>query len=205
MGLQTPGRQALSPASRSGLRHRKAARAWHQRNCASFLRPLRLSNQPAKPTAHPSIRAPPHRHLGICRHPVQAWHITTATPPLTYITADPSPALLELPSTPPWKEKAQPHNICPPFSSYDPSSPALLAPPACPPRRPRPRASLTTTLSVRCLSRHSSATSDQPTNNTCTPIAVFSKSYCPYCRATKSLLSELGAKYYAIELDQVGS
>ncbi|EKG17437.1 Glutaredoxin [Macrophomina phaseolina MS6] len=35
--------------------------------------------------------------------------------------------------------------------------------------------------------------------------AVFSKSYCPYCRATKSLLSELGAKYYAIELDQVGT
>ncbi|EOD52910.1 putative glutaredoxin protein [Neofusicoccum parvum] len=34
-------------------------------------------------------------------------------------------------------------------------------------------------------------------------VAVFSKSYCPYCRATKSLLSELGAKYYAIELDQV--
>lgn len=35
------------------------------------------------------------------------------------------------------------------------------------------------------------------------PVAVFSKSYCPYCRAAKSLLSELGAKYYAIELDQV--
>lgn len=35
-------------------------------------------------------------------------------------------------------------------------------------------------------------------------VAVFSKSYCPYCKATKSLLSEMGAKYYAIELDQVG-
>jgi len=35
------------------------------------------------------------------------------------------------------------------------------------------------------------------------PVAVFSKSYCPYCTATKTLLSELGAKYYAIELDQV--
>ena len=35
------------------------------------------------------------------------------------------------------------------------------------------------------------------------PIAVFSKSYCPYCRATKQLLSEQGAKFYAIELDQV--
>ncbi|OJD32073.1 glutaredoxin [Diplodia corticola] len=34
-------------------------------------------------------------------------------------------------------------------------------------------------------------------------VAVFSKSYCPYCRATKSLLSEQGAKYFAIELDQV--
>ncbi|KAK2629101.1 hypothetical protein QTJ16_002204 [Diplocarpon rosae] len=34
-------------------------------------------------------------------------------------------------------------------------------------------------------------------------VAVFSKSYCPYCKATKALLTELGAKYYAIELDQV--
>ncbi|KAF2139503.1 uncharacterized protein K452DRAFT_253921 [Aplosporella prunicola CBS 121167] len=34
-------------------------------------------------------------------------------------------------------------------------------------------------------------------------VAVFSKSYCPYCKATKSLLSEMGAKFYAIELDQV--
>ncbi|CAK1355303.1 Glutaredoxin [Cercospora beticola] len=34
-------------------------------------------------------------------------------------------------------------------------------------------------------------------------VAVFSKSYCPYCKATKSLLSELGAKPYIIELDQV--
>ena len=38
-----------------------------------------------------------------------------------------------------------------------------------------------------------------------TSLAVFSKSYCPYCKATKTLLSEMGAKYYAIELDQVGS
>lgn len=35
-------------------------------------------------------------------------------------------------------------------------------------------------------------------------VAVFSKSYCPYCKATKATLSELGAKFYAIELDQVG-
>jgi glutaredoxin 3 len=34
-------------------------------------------------------------------------------------------------------------------------------------------------------------------------VAVFSKSYCPYCKATKALLSEMGAKFYAIELDQV--
>ena len=33
--------------------------------------------------------------------------------------------------------------------------------------------------------------------------AVFSKSYCPYCRATKSLLSDMGVKPYIIELDQV--
>jgi glutaredoxin 3 len=37
------------------------------------------------------------------------------------------------------------------------------------------------------------------------PVAVFSKSYCPYCKATKELLSEKGAKFYAIELDQVGT
>lgn len=35
-------------------------------------------------------------------------------------------------------------------------------------------------------------------------LAVFSKSYCPYCKATKQLLSSVGAQYYAIELDQVG-
>ncbi|CAO1599724.1 MAG: hypothetical protein LQ339_005469 [Xanthoria mediterranea] len=34
-------------------------------------------------------------------------------------------------------------------------------------------------------------------------VAVFSKSYCPYCRASKTLLSELGAKFYVIEMDQV--
>ena len=36
------------------------------------------------------------------------------------------------------------------------------------------------------------------------PVAVFSKSYCPYCRAAKKLLSDSGAKFYTIELDQVG-
>ncbi|MCJ1231119.1 hypothetical protein MMC12_007795, partial [Toensbergia leucococca] len=33
--------------------------------------------------------------------------------------------------------------------------------------------------------------------------AVFSKSYCPYCKAAKTLLSEMGAKPYIVELDQV--
>ena len=37
------------------------------------------------------------------------------------------------------------------------------------------------------------------------PVAVFSKSYCPYCRQAKQLLSDKGAKFYAIELDQVGT
>ncbi|MCJ1365102.1 hypothetical protein MMC16_004222 [Acarospora aff. strigata] len=36
-------------------------------------------------------------------------------------------------------------------------------------------------------------------------VAVFSKSYCPYCKATKATLSSLGAKPYVIELDQVGA
>jgi glutaredoxin 3 len=36
-------------------------------------------------------------------------------------------------------------------------------------------------------------------------VAVFSKSYCPYCRAAKQMLSDAGAKFYAIELDQVGT
>ena len=35
-------------------------------------------------------------------------------------------------------------------------------------------------------------------------VAVFSKSYCPFCKATKALLTEQGANFYAIEMDQVG-
>jgi hypothetical protein len=35
-------------------------------------------------------------------------------------------------------------------------------------------------------------------------VAVFSKSYCPYCRQAKQLLSDKGAKFFAVELDQVG-
>jgi len=34
-------------------------------------------------------------------------------------------------------------------------------------------------------------------------VAVFSKSYCPYCKAAKKLLTEQGAKFYSIELDEV--
>lgn len=34
-------------------------------------------------------------------------------------------------------------------------------------------------------------------------VVVFSKSYCPYCKATKSLLSEKGANFFLMELDQV--
>ena len=36
------------------------------------------------------------------------------------------------------------------------------------------------------------------------PVVVFSKSYCPYCKASKALLSENGAKFFLMELDQVG-
>ncbi|KAL5725081.1 Glutaredoxin-C2 [Ranunculus cassubicifolius] len=33
-------------------------------------------------------------------------------------------------------------------------------------------------------------------------VVVFSKSYCPFCVKVKKLLSELGASFKAIELDQ---
>ena len=32
---------------------------------------------------------------------------------------------------------------------------------------------------------------------------VFSKSYCPYCKASKALLNQLGAKYYLLEVDEI--
>jgi len=35
------------------------------------------------------------------------------------------------------------------------------------------------------------------------PVVVFSKSYCPYCQASKQTLSELGAKPHVLELDQI--
>ncbi|EXJ63767.1 glutaredoxin 3 [Cladophialophora yegresii CBS 114405] len=34
-------------------------------------------------------------------------------------------------------------------------------------------------------------------------VVVFSKSYCPYCRASKALLNDMHAKYFLMELDQV--
>lgn len=33
-------------------------------------------------------------------------------------------------------------------------------------------------------------------------IAVFSKSYCPYCRSAKDTLSQLTKNFFVIELDQ---
>lgn len=35
-------------------------------------------------------------------------------------------------------------------------------------------------------------------------VMVFSKSYCPYCTATKTKLKGMGAKYNVLELDQIG-
>lgn len=34
-------------------------------------------------------------------------------------------------------------------------------------------------------------------------VAVFSKTFCPYCSASKKLLDSLGAKYKLVELDEV--
>ncbi|OLN96715.1 Glutaredoxin [Colletotrichum chlorophyti] len=34
-------------------------------------------------------------------------------------------------------------------------------------------------------------------------VVVFSKSYCPYCRQTKSTLDELNTDYTVLELDQI--
>ncbi|RJE26415.1 Glutaredoxin [Aspergillus sclerotialis] len=36
-------------------------------------------------------------------------------------------------------------------------------------------------------------------------VVVFSKSWCPFCKASKDLLAEFGAKFRAVELDQMGS
>ena len=34
-------------------------------------------------------------------------------------------------------------------------------------------------------------------------VVVYSKSYCPYCKQTKKTLSELGASFFALELDEI--
>ncbi|KAI9045768.1 glutaredoxin [Aspergillus affinis] len=34
-------------------------------------------------------------------------------------------------------------------------------------------------------------------------VVVFSKSYCPYCHASKKLLNELGAKFAVVELNEL--
>ncbi|CEH13578.1 glutaredoxin 3 [Ceraceosorus bombacis] len=38
-----------------------------------------------------------------------------------------------------------------------------------------------------------------------TTVAVFSKSYCPYCSRVKSALPSLGAQFKVLELDQESS
>lgn len=35
------------------------------------------------------------------------------------------------------------------------------------------------------------------------PVVVYSKSYCPYCTKTKTLLNELGVHFVLVELDQI--
>ncbi|KAI6682854.1 hypothetical protein NL676_028767 [Syzygium grande] len=37
-----------------------------------------------------------------------------------------------------------------------------------------------------------------------TPVVVFSKTYCGYCKRVKQLLTQLGASYKVIELDKEG-
>lgn len=37
------------------------------------------------------------------------------------------------------------------------------------------------------------------------PVVVYSKSWCPYCRQTKATLAEFGASYQVYELDQIGT
>ena len=34
-------------------------------------------------------------------------------------------------------------------------------------------------------------------------VVVFSKSYCPFCKATKGLMEDLNIEYVAIELDEI--
>jgi len=90
----------------------------------------------------------------------------------------------------------------PTFRSYVDSSGRASTQQPCPQQRARPKASSTTTLSVRF---NPSELVGKIFANVPRPIAVFSKSWCPYCKASKALLSEKGAKFYLMELDQVGT
>ena len=36
------------------------------------------------------------------------------------------------------------------------------------------------------------------------PVVVFSKSYCPFCKMAKNVLSEIGVQYALYELDERG-
>jgi hypothetical protein len=91
-----------------------------------------------------------------------------------------------------------PDKRCPTFRSYVDSSFRVSTLQICLPPRPKPKTSLMRMVSV-C---HHILPFLRIAANMC--VAVFSKSYCPHCKATKTLLSDLGAKYYTIELDQVG-
>ena len=91
--------------------------------------------------------------------------------------------------------------ICPSFLSYADSSPRAPIQPPCLPQRLKPRVSSMRTLLVRfCHILAIFRRSEYADRRT----AVFSKSWCPYCKASKQLLSELGAKAYILELDEVG-
>lgn len=46
---------------------------------------------------------------------------------------------------------------------------------------------------------------DRWTNEVRVCEVVFSKSWCPFCKATKDLLNSFNAEYKAIELDQLGA
>lgn len=95
----------------------------------------------------------------------------------------------------------------PPFLSYAAFSLEPRAQQQCRQQRPRPRTSSTTTVLVSYHNRLDfmrGARKCMGSANDCS-LAVFSKSYCPYCKATKQLLTSMGAQFHAIELDQVGT
>ena len=89
----------------------------------------------------------------------------------------------------------------PSFLSYAASS--LRAPirQPCQQQRLKHSQSLTTMPSVCYSPFHCS---NELNANVYLFLAVFSKSYCPYCKASKKLLSEMGAKAYIVEMDQIG-